>query len=67
MIGPLGSGLLVEHLGFIVAFDTFAVIAMIAASLFVLWMPETRAEVESQPMTRGVLQPVSARKVAYER
>jgi MFS family permease len=67
VVGPLGSGLLVEHLGFIVAFDAFALIAMIAAYLFVFWMPETRAEVESQPMTRRFLQPVPARKMAHER
>jgi MFS family permease len=67
VVGPLGSGLLVEHLGFIVAFDTFALIAMIAACLFVFWMPETRAEVESQPMTRSFVQPVPAMKVAHER
>lgn len=65
-VGPLGSGLLVEHLGFVVAFDTFAVIAMIAACLFVFWMPETRTDVEPQPMTPGFVRPMPTRKAAHE-
>lgn len=42
VLGPLSSGLLVEHLGFVAAFDTFAGIAALAAILFVVFMPETR-------------------------
>jgi len=42
VIGPLGSGFLVQHLGFNVAFYVFAGIAAIAAALFVFFMPETR-------------------------
>lgn len=42
VIGPLSSGFLVEHLGFVVAFDVFAGVAAIAAALFVFFMPETR-------------------------
>jgi MFS family permease len=42
VIGPLGSGLLVEHLGFVAAFDAFAVVAVVAAALFICVMPETR-------------------------
>jgi len=42
VVGPLGSGLLVQHLGFNVAFYVFAGIAAVAAALFALFMPETR-------------------------
>jgi MFS family permease len=42
VIGPVCSGFLVQHLGFVAAFDTFAVIAAVAAALFVFRMPETR-------------------------
>jgi MFS family permease len=41
VVGPLGSGFLVQHLGFNVAFDAFAGIAALAALLFVFFMPET--------------------------
>ena len=41
-VGPLCSGLLVQHLGFAAAFDVFAAIAAIAAALFIVAMPETR-------------------------
>ncbi len=41
VVGPLGSGLLVQHLGFNVAFYVFAGIAAVAAALFVFFMPET--------------------------
>ena len=34
VVGPLGSSILVEHLGFVVVFDIFAFVAMIAALLF---------------------------------
>jgi MFS family permease len=42
VVGPLVAGILVEHLGFVVALDAFALIAIIAASLFLFSMPETR-------------------------
>ena len=45
VIGPLGSGFLVQHLGFNVAFYVFAGIAAVAALLFVFFMPETRPDV----------------------
>jgi MFS family permease len=41
VIGPLGSGFPVQHLGFNVAFYVFAGIAVIAAGLFMFFMPET--------------------------
>jgi MFS family permease len=41
VIGPLGSGFLVQHLGFNMAFYVFAAIAAVAALLFILGMPET--------------------------
>jgi MFS family permease len=50
VIGPLGSGLLVQYLGFNVAFYVFAGIAALAATLFVGFMSETRAGVAA---TRG--------------
>jgi MFS family permease len=50
VIGPLGSGFLVQHLGFAVAFDVFAGIAAVAAALFVFFMPETRPD---DPPPRG--------------
>jgi MFS family permease len=42
VIGPLSSGFLVEHLGFVVAFNCFAGAAALAAALFLFFMPETR-------------------------
>jgi MFS family permease len=56
VVGPLCSGLLVEHLGFILAFDAFAVIAMIAAALFVFMMPETRAS-GTETTARAIILP----------
>ena len=47
MIGPIGSGFLVQHLGFNAAFHVFAGIAAAAAVLFVFFMPETRPAVKS--------------------
>jgi MFS family permease len=41
-VGPLCSGLVVEHLGFRAAFYLFALVAAIGAVVFVAWMPETR-------------------------
>ena len=42
VVGPLSSGLLVQHLGFRTAFYAFAGVSMLAAALFVFFMPETR-------------------------
>jgi MFS family permease len=42
VVGPLSSGFLVQHLGFVAAFDTFAGVAAVAAALFVWFMPETQ-------------------------
>jgi MFS family permease len=42
VIGPLASGVLVQHLGFNLAFYVFAGIAASSAALFVFFMPETR-------------------------
>ena len=42
VVGPVVSGFLVQHLGFNMAFYVFATVAAVAASLFVLFMPETR-------------------------
>ncbi len=44
VVGPLGSGFLVQHLGFNAAFYVFAGIAAVAAALFVVFMPETRSD-----------------------
>jgi MFS family permease len=42
VLGPLGSGFLVQQLGFQTAFYAFAGISAVAAALFVFLMPETR-------------------------
>jgi MFS family permease len=42
VIGPLASGLLVQHLGFRVTFFAFAVLAGIGALVFTKFVPETR-------------------------
>ena len=42
VLGPLGSGELVQYLGFQTAFYVFAGISAVAAALFVFFMPETR-------------------------
>lgn len=42
VVGPFGSGLLIQHLGFNMAFYVFTGIATIAAFLFLVFMPETR-------------------------
>src|SRR5439155_737304 len=41
VVGPLGAGFLVQHLGFAAAFDVFAGVAALAAVIFVVFMPET--------------------------
>ena len=55
VIGPLGSGFLVQHLGFNVAFYVFAGIAAAAAALFILFMPETRPD-DSRRRETGSIQ-----------
>ena len=42
VVGPLASGLLVQHFGFAAAFGAFAAVAALAALLFIGLMPETR-------------------------
>jgi len=42
VLGPLGSGLVLQHLGFKAAFDTYALVALLGAVLFFWKMPETR-------------------------
>ncbi len=61
VIGPLGSGLLVQHLGFNVAFYVFAGIAAVAAALFVFCMPETRPGASANsPSETGQVQTAEA-------
>jgi hypothetical protein len=56
-----------KHLAFVVAFDSSALIAMIAASLSVRYMPETRAgNPRPKPARSGFMQVVSKKKVAVE-
>src|SRR5262249_34975059 len=56
VVGPLLAGLLVQHLGFAVAFYAFAGIAALAAALFVVFMPETRpAEAAPRSLARRAL------------
>jgi MFS family permease len=42
VLGPLVAGLLVQHLGFRMAFYAFTGVAAVAAALFLGFMPETR-------------------------
>jgi MFS family permease len=44
VIGPLLSGLLVEHFGFHLTFYTFSAIATLAATIFSMFVPETKPE-----------------------
>jgi MFS family permease len=44
VLGPLAAGPLVQHLGFPAAFRAFALVAAVAAGLFLLFMPETRPD-----------------------
>jgi MFS family permease len=46
--GPLLSGVLVQHLGFRLAFYAFAALAAIGAAVFLLSVPETRAALEDR-------------------
>ena len=67
VIGPVCSGLLVQHLGFVVAFDAFALVAAAAACLFVLCMPETQtADTATPPMTPKLGQLAATKEVAVE-
>jgi MFS family permease len=45
VLGPLGAGFIVEHLGFRAAFLGFAGLAVLAACVLLLRVPETRAPV----------------------
>ena len=68
VIGPLCSGFIVERLGFVPAFNAFAVIAAIAAGLFLFAMPETRVD-EAKTLPRlAILCPCrfEVRKVVNE-
>ena len=57
VIGPLGSGFLVQHLGFNMAFYIFAGLAAVAALLFVFLMPETRPDAPAKsPFKTGPVQ-----------
>jgi MFS family permease len=42
VIGPLTSGLLVQHLGFQATFYAFAALAAVGAAVFTIFVPETR-------------------------
>jgi MFS family permease len=42
VIGPVGTGALVQYMGYAAAFGTFAAVATVAAVLFVVFMPETK-------------------------
>jgi MFS family permease len=42
VLGPLASGVIVQHLGFSAAFYVFAALAAFAALVFVAFMPETK-------------------------
>lgn len=42
VLGPLAAGVLVQHLGFAVAFWAFAGVAAAAAAVFLAFVPETR-------------------------
>ena len=57
VIGPLGSGFLVQRLGFNMAFYIFAGLAAVAASLFVFLMPETHPDAPAKsPLKTGRVQ-----------
>ncbi len=56
VIGPIGSGFLVQHLGFRTAFCVFATIAAGAAFIFVAFMPETKPSGSIDKQEGGVLQ-----------
>jgi predicted MFS family arabinose efflux permease len=62
VIGLLGAGFLVEHMGFAVAFRVFAGVAAVAADLFVAFMPETRPTRVGEPDRIGAVD-IEPRKV----
>jgi predicted MFS family arabinose efflux permease len=41
VLGPLLTGVLVQHFGFVASFRVFAVIATVGAAVFICFMPET--------------------------
>ena len=41
VVGPLISGMCLQHLGFRVAFSAFALLAALGAAIFTLLVPET--------------------------
>ena len=43
VIGPLVSGVLVQHLGFQITFYGFAALAAVGAAVFTRFVPETKA------------------------
>ncbi|WP_020468010.1 MFS transporter [Zavarzinella formosa] len=49
VLGPLMAGPLVQHLGFATAFRVFALVAAVAAGLFLFLMPETRPDSDETP------------------
>jgi len=49
VVGPFVSGLIVHHLGFAHAFFAFAGIAVVAATLLIGWLPETRMMPQALP------------------
>jgi MFS family permease len=55
VIGPILAGLLVDRLGFALAFDVFALIGVAAATVFVVLMPETAPSAQD-----GTRQPKAA-------
>jgi MFS family permease len=54
VIGPLLSGLLVQHLGFKTTFYAFAALAGVGAALFTRFVPETKAGEKESTTIRGV-------------
>jgi MFS family permease len=42
VVGPIASGLLVQHLGFKITFFAFAALAFVGAAIFTKFIPETR-------------------------
>lgn len=42
VVGPFASGLLVQYIGFDAAFRVFALVAAVAAMVYLFWMPETK-------------------------
>ena len=53
VIGPLASGLLVQHLGFKTTFYAFAALAAVGAAVFSRFVPETKAGATKEPASVG--------------